>query len=640
MQLIHKLCRNDDDPAAVERTLVQLRQITEGDAKLPAADPALEPQIVRTRYALERWVDVWEAAAALDRVGPPQQTVPVASGEIEAIIDRFESREGREPVGAAWRKYLQLDALRAALRPDCDEVERRAIARRVLDRLTSPGLSESQAKFIAKNHLGDLQLPLRAWAVEPITAQQLLVHLEQYEYSTLASDGELLADDYRSLIWSKVDEADGLGQHLDTHYRNANVRVAIAGELVNRMLPQPGRINAPVRDTVVNVPVRGQSSTFTKLSVVLVPDARRIRLGLEAQGTVDARTVSSSGPATFRNSGQSTFLVRKLLVLGPKGLNVWPAIAEAENNYNYLVSLETDFDRVPLVGNLVRSIALNQHDEAQAEAHRQTERKVAIRALHQLDSEVEDRLVEAGKKLESNQGATLRRMGLELTPISLSTTERRVVARARLASEHQLGAHTPRPRAPSDAWFSMQLHQSALNNGLQQLDLEGRRFELPELFAWIADKLGRPELAQQEDLPEDVQVTFADCDAVRLQCRDGRIEVSFALAELTHEGSRWRNFEVHTHYAPQIDGLSPRFVRDDTIRLAGESLRGKLEFKLRAIFSRVLSKNRELRLLDDSLTNDPKLKDLRITQFEVEDGWIGLAYSPRRVSSNVARRPE
>src|SRR5690606_27180312 len=103
-----------------------------------------------------------------------------------------------------------------------------------------------------------------------------------------------------------------------------------------------------------------------------------------------------------------------------------------------------------------------------------------------------------------------------------------------------------------------------------------------------------------------------------------------------HAGSRWRNFQVRTQYGPERQGLSPQFTRVDTIHLNGESLRGKIEFKLRAIFSKVLSKNRDLRLLAESVTSDPRFDDLQMTQYTVEDGGIGLAYSPRRVSSKVA----
>jgi hypothetical protein len=434
--------------------------------------------------------------------------------------------------------------------------------------------------------------------------------------------------------------APGVARRLEAHYRNANVRVAATGAFLQRMIPQPGRIDAPVRDRVVNVPVRGQSSTFTKLSLRLIPDERRIRVGLEAHGIVASNTVSSSGPATFRNQGRSTFVGRKLFVLGPQGLSVWPAMAEAQNDYNYLVSLETDFDGVPLVGSLVRSIALEQHDELKPEASLETAEKVAIRALGELDTESQARLVEAAKKLEDKQLATLRRLGLELAPVALATTQSRVTARARLATHEQLGAHTPRPRAPSDSWLSMQVHQSALNNGIAQLDLAGRTFDVPGLFAWISKKLDRPDLTQLDELPEDVKLTFAEKDAVRLRCEAGRVEVTIAVAEMTAEGRRWRDFQVRTYYAPAADGLAPRFVRDDTIYLDGKSLKGKLEVKLRAIFSRVLSKKRDLRLLDESITGKPQFADLEITQFEVDDGWIALAYSRRRGADKVAERPE
>ncbi|KKL51087.1 hypothetical protein LCGC14_2299020, partial [marine sediment metagenome] len=112
-----------------------------------------------------------------------------------------------------------------------------------------------------------------------VTAERLLAHLEEYEYTGLASDAWQVANDFRGLYWSAPEEADRLSRQLHTHYRNANVRVAIAGPLLDRMIPQPGRIDAPVRDRVVNVPVRGNTSTFTELSVQLIPDARRIRLG-------------------------------------------------------------------------------------------------------------------------------------------------------------------------------------------------------------------------------------------------------------------------------------------------------------------------------------------------------------------------
>jgi hypothetical protein len=395
---------------------------------------------------------------------------------------------------------------------------------------------------------------------------------------------------------------------------------------------------------VVNVPVYGHSTTYSRVFARFVPDPNRIRIALVASGTVASDTIAMSGPAKFYDSGRSKFEVQKLMVLGPAGLSVWPTLSSAENS-NYLVSMETDFDGMPIFGGLVRGIALSQRSEASGEARMEVEKKVATKAAQQFDAQVRPHLIKAASSVQKKQLATLDRLGLELVPVSLATTEMRITGRMRVAAPEQLGAHTPRPRAPSDSWFSMQLHQSALNNVLQQLDLEGRTFDLPELFAWVAKKLDRPQLADQDDLPEDVRVTFAAQDAIRLRCDGNHMEVTFALTELAQGRNRWRDFTVHTNYWPKADGLSPTFTReasegqDSTIHLEGRSLKGKPQVLLRTIFSKVLSRNRDIRLLDENLTSDPRLKDLRITQLMVEDGWIGLAYSPLHAPKNVARQP-
>jgi len=637
--LVRELCASGAQRERVLQIAKQLRELAEPDAAASASDSPLDSQATRARYSLTRWLDIWEQAAVLAEAAPTVLTSSERPEALRLCLAEVDSLTRKGKSGNAWREFLQLKAIDGLAREGSED-GRRKTARKVLDNLQSFRLSRSQRKFVNEGPLADLQKELRVWAAAPVVPEQLLAHIEAYEFSGLASDARLVADDFRGLSWSSPAEAEKISQSLDTHYRNSNLRVALAGPLLNRMVPQPPKMEAEVQDTVVNVPVYGHSTTFAKLSVRLVPDPKRIRIGLEASGSVDSDTRSTSGPATFYNEGRSTFLVRKLFVIGPQGLSVWPAIAEAENNYSYLVSLETDFDGVPLVGPLVRSVARSKHDEASGEARVEVEQKLATRARNQLDAEIRPLLTENAQRFQKEQLATLKRLGMEMEPLALATTEDRVVARVRLASSEQLGAHTPRPRAPADSWFSLQLHQSALNNVLEKLDLDGRKFTMTELFAWLAEKLGRPQLNQQNDLPEDVRVTFAKENAVRLRCEDGRVEVVFAIAELTQGRSHWRNFTVRTHYRPEARKLDPRFVRDTTIYLDGKSLRGRPQVLLRTIFSKVLSPNRELSLLSEKITADPRIKDLQVTQFVVEDGWIGLAYSPHRPSGTMARKPK
>ena len=75
----------------------------------------------------------------------------------------------------------------------------------------------------------------------------------------------------------------------------------------------------------------------------------------------------------------------------------------------------------------------------------------------------------------------LESAGVELTPIELSTTDQRVIARLRVAGHEQLAGHTPRPRAPADSLASVQLHESALTNAALSLGLDGKRLTAQEL---------------------------------------------------------------------------------------------------------------------------------------------------------------
>ncbi len=130
-------------------------------------------------------------------------------------------------------------------------------------------------------------------------------------------------------------------------------------------------------------------------------------------------------------------------------------------------------------------------------------------------------------------------------------------------------------------------------------------------------------------------VTFAPEDAVRVSCQDGRVQVRIALAELSEGRRRWRDFAVCTHYRPDTSTLDIHFVRDGTIYLEGESLKGKPQITLRTIFSKVLS-SRGWGLLSPEVASDPRLADVTISQFTVDEGWIGLAYATRPSTGRVA----
>ena len=74
------------------------------------------------------------------------------------------------------------------------------------------------------------------------------------ERSGLPSDARLLAEDCEFLSVASAADHRQLGKHVESHYRNANVRVAVTAELLNRLMPKRDPEIERVRDTVLDCP--------------------------------------------------------------------------------------------------------------------------------------------------------------------------------------------------------------------------------------------------------------------------------------------------------------------------------------------------------------------------------------------------
>ncbi len=119
------------------------------------------------------------------------------------------------------------------------------------------------------------------------------------------------------------------------------------------------------------------------------------------------------------------------------------------------------------------------------------------------------------------------------------------------------------------------------------------------------------------------------------------MQLTLALAELTAESKSWRNFAVRVVFRPEVNGLSARMVREGTIQLVGPRLNTKGQVVVRGIFNRAFPRDRTFDLIDPKWSGDARLAGLRISQFVVQDGWIGVAVGPEAPNAGpiVARRP-
>jgi hypothetical protein len=424
--------------------------------------------------------------------------------------------------------------------------------------------------------------------------------------------------------------ADGLDRNLadavEQHYRNANVRFAVTKEMLNRFVSEQQNESRPVHDRIAGTPVRGQSETLSESRIRLEPAAGRWQVGIEAGGTVESNTVADGGQARLRSHGTTEFTAQKTVIVDDQGVSMKPTVVSA-SNVNRLVGVTTDFDWVPIFGSYARGRALDGYRNKRRQAKAEIEFKVADRAADHLDERAGDAVERAKREIEERLTNSLAETGIEITPIELTTTHERLVARLRIAGPGQLAAHTPRPRALSDSLASLQAHESALTNAAVSLGLDGQRFTAPELQARLREKFPEMTVADPPEVRGDTIFHFAERDAVQFHIQNGKLGIALSLVDFERERRHVRNFVVHAFYVPVVNGLSAELVRDGALGIEG-SLSSADRARLHSVFKEVFSPDRRLPLVQLNEPVDQRLAGLMITQFVLEDGWLGLAIGP------------
>jgi hypothetical protein len=494
-------------------------------------------------------------------------------------------------------------------------------------------LTPVQYGFLEQPEIAEYAAELRRLATEPVDYLLLMDALERYENDGNSEHAVHVAAAQQILRWADSASIAELGHMLNAHYRNANVRIAISEDFLNRYLPEPTTREQEVVDTILGTPVFGQSETVTRLRLKLLPSSRSWRFALEALGEINAHTCSSRGPATICTEAESEFRAEKRVVVRPHRITQQPAYAVAENSTS-LTSIDTRLDPLPIVGEVSKALARRSYRRKLPAARAEAESKIAWRAGTALDTEVAKRLDKARERLASHFRQPMHTLALNPVALEMRTTENEVVARVRLAAYHQLAAHSPRPTSPEGSWLSLQIHESALNNCIEQFGWQGRRVKLKELYREVGGLFKLSEVKIPEDLPDNVTIRFAREDPLRLAFHDGRATLTLALAELSEGRNRWRNFSVQVDYRPVTEQANADLVRDSYVKLIGR-LGFRDQIALRGIFARVFSRAEPIDLISRQLRDDPRLKGLAVTQFAIGDGWIGIAIGPTPAPSSL-----
>lgn len=616
----------------------------------------LSAKLGATAYSLERRVRVWQAISAALQSGSKSTDVftadLVALERINSITNTLSHELNNAADGAAWRAFLKLDELLAwsnTAGGDSrgDWTQGNELATQILTRLTWERLTIAQRSFLAQPNFQQLSKHLAPWATQPIDFRQLLIDIEQLEEDPINRCRASIAHTVQVLRISPQPNLRLVAETINDHYRNANVRISISNNLIQRMLPNETLQTRPVRQRILGADTKGNSQVRTELQVKLIPDPNAWHLQLGLSGDMQSATQSSKGPKTFEATFHQTSVAQiqsaRTIRMDLNGVKISADPTSVDTN-QHLRSMSTNLDKLPVVGDFFRAMVREQFDQQRGVAQRIVKRIIAEETDQELDSQLREKMASAEKQLQHTFIGPLERLKLNPMVVSMNTTDDRLTVRYRLASESQLSANTARPRAPGDSLMSMQIHQSAINNTLSQLGLNDRTWTIPELSEKLCDTFDQAPWPLPKDLPEGITIRFAPTRPITVELINGRLELTLRIAEMNHPQRKmnFQRFVIKACYIPVAKGMEATLVRDGSVSIDGPRLGMAEKVPLRGIFGVVFAPNSALSLIHRQWKDDPRSQGLAVSQVEVRDGWLSVAVSEQgsEHAARVARASE
>ncbi|WP_442505120.1 hypothetical protein SH528x_003895 [Novipirellula sp. SH528] len=595
-------------------------------------------------FAIERRVAVWKPIWHLTQTGDTQ-TLSSRHGidsEVDARAYVAKVRQILAETGDAegWSQFLLLDAIENAA-TGISKDDRAMLAKRFLARLRWHGLHPEHRDWLGNDAIEQLAVVVRPWTRGAVDYASLLNQIEHQESNEIDTVSVEIAEAVQTLRHADNPVAVEVATAIDTYYRNANVRMAISQQMLQRMLPTIAPQSIPVRTRMLGSRVRGMSHVQSALSIKLLPSPNHWQIDLQTTGNVQTQSVGFSGPVALRTRGGTDFQATTPIEITPDGVQLGESWVDVRGE-NRLQGIETEYDNWPLIGALVRSIAASRYDSLEPISNRLAQEKVRDQVGGEIDQRIDKEVKDSARSLSKMVLGPLGALKLDPQVADMQTTNDRLLARYRLAGDWQLGAYTPRPRALRDSLMSVQVHQSAMNNTLEQLVPRDQPRFIADMVGEGMMLFGQNLAVVPDDIPNDVMIQFAKTRPITVEIEDGKLWLTLRIVRLTRgETFDLRRFVVRAAYVPQVEGLRATLVREGHLSISGPSLSMRERLPIRAIFNKVLSPNHGFPLTTELLVSHPAAEKLQISQLELREGWIAMSISegnPARVATHPGGR--
>ncbi len=470
-------------------------------------------RILRRVELFSAILDATSVDAGAARQGHLASAYTQASNSLNELTHQLSHMRNNE----AWFDFIEAPGLEAALLSQGADPAAMDVVARVHEKLAARHrLSDVQAAFLSRSMFVNLESALEgvlAASAMPqglsygdtlrALATELVAATEQYQNEISSSSSATIRRVLAQWSLVAVDGGTGLGAVVNRNYFNYNVRITVSEGMMQRVVNERRREGDRINQQQNCMTITGRQCTTTDVTVDFRPCEESAKFTVILNGRVSTRATADVACISVYSNGCHCFHAEKDVCFDGFDFCISRARVGARAN-NQMVDASSHVSRVPLLGRAVDNFALNAAEQKKEETDQQVASQIRREVATQFNRELYNQFHDAPYRIEDEFYGPLREQGIMPETLVLSTTEDVMLVRARTMEPHEVAGNAPylTPAVPA-AGLLIQIHESALNNGFDRMNLAGRVMTETEFQAEIEDRLS--ELLNQEvDLPDPV----------------------------------------------------------------------------------------------------------------------------------------
>lgn len=573
---------------------------------------------------------------------PGDDALATAASGLRSALPALDGLLARSRSGPGWREYLDWPALQqqAASGTAADPAALRRLEK--LLGATETGLDMPEFVRVRKAVTRYAEAADAARGSGATRFGQRLDALAA-ALSSAASDGRAESLAPVPLILERLAESGQSGRIVPAVrglMGRPNILLAVHEDLLAGAVNRPVHMTSPIDEVVLGTRVRGDGVTSGSVRLDFVPCRDRAAFDLVLAARNVSSTRGSQGPVTVHTRGVTDVGARRRIFVDEAGVTAAAVEASA--------STDTDITGIGVSARcgkrLIRRIAERKIAQTKPRAEAVAERRARDKTRESFTEQTQPALAQFQEQFESRVRRPLRARGLypEMLHINTSDSELAITARKAIATQLAAGSHPP--AADAGNLVTARIHESAVNNVLED-QFGGRRFTHLDVERLAREmKAAPPESLAQEDQKEWA-VTFSKHRPITLSADDGRVKLMIRGDKFVSGEREFPGMDIWVTYALGSAPFGKVLVREGDVQIyppgfkpgggekltmAETSLRRILQKRFDKVFKSVIEIP-DIPLQGEMASAGP----LTLTQLESRrDGWVAAGW--RKATSRAA----